>query len=68
MENASTENASTSSQGWKLENASTENVSMPVNTNCGDYDGTLIAFRMSITLPWFLSIQGGPKRHHFCTP
>ena len=33
-----------------LENASTENVSIPVNTNCGDYNGTPIACRMSISL------------------
>jgi len=28
---------------------------IPVNTNCGDYNGTPIACRMSISLAWFLS-------------
>ena len=48
-----------------LETASTEKVSIHVNTNCGDYNGTPIACRMSISLPWFLSTGWHKEWHHF---
>jgi len=72
LENAGMENASTKQdilQGWKvqvlktqvrfagLEYASTQNVSIPVNTNCGDYNGTPIACQMSISQSGFLTTR-----------